>query len=65
MAQRVQEEVRMLDLIHQHSSLGRVTLSLGVVSRVPTSDQGQSELIAEADRLLYCAKKEGRNRISH
>ncbi len=64
-AQRVQEELGALKAPHSCSSFGRVTLSLGVVSWVPASAQKPGDLFAEADRLLYCSKQQGRNRISH
>ena len=44
------------------NKIGKVTVSLGVVEM---SQQAQSteDLINEADRKLYIAKREGRNRV--
>ena len=39
-----------------------VTISLGVHSLVPSSESNPELLIALADKALYQAKKEGRNR---
>jgi len=40
-----------------------VTASLGVVSVIPGEDNSADSLFAEADKLLYFAKKTGRNRV--
>ncbi|MDR3334341.1 MAG: diguanylate cyclase [Treponema sp.] len=40
-----------------------ITLSIGVVSLIPTKALSLEEFIARADRNLYTAKKTGRNRI--
>jgi len=42
--------------------LGNVTASLGVAV-YPTAGESPAELIATADRMLYRAKKAGRNRV--
>jgi len=43
------------------TDVGRITLSLGVAQMLP--GEQPSELIDRADRALYCAKSEGRNRV--
>ncbi|MDT5042136.1 MAG: hypothetical protein QOE51_3121, partial [Actinoplanes sp.] len=40
-----------------------VTISIGVVERTPGADGTQ--LIAQADKQLYAAKHNGRNRVEH
>lgn len=42
-----------------------LTVSAGVVEVPPRTDLPIHEIFAEADRLLYQAKQEGRNRICH
>ena len=49
---------------HSDSSVNNfVTISIGIASIVPENEDGYSELIDHADKALYQAKKNGRNRI--
>ncbi|HKI62072.1 MAG TPA: diguanylate cyclase [Mariprofundaceae bacterium] len=51
---------------HPDSAIsGHVTLSIGIASVTPTPDHSIIELISEADRALYRAKEEGRNRTCY
>jgi diguanylate cyclase (GGDEF)-like protein len=43
--------------------LTHITVSVGVVSLVPTKKTSPEAFIAAADRNLYTAKESGRNRI--
>lgn len=40
-----------------------VTISLGVSTMIPTPDLQRTELLHQADKALYAAKKKGRNRV--
>ena len=55
--------VRELAIPHEGSSLGVVTLSIGIVALIPVADDDPQRLIAAADAMLYRAKNDGRNRI--
>jgi diguanylate cyclase (GGDEF)-like protein len=62
-ARRILEGVAELALAHVGGEGGRVTLSIGVATLLPSSGQAPGNLIAAADAALYKAKKSGRNRF--
>lgn len=55
--------VRALGIPHLGSSLGYVTISVGVECVVPGVDVEPATLLEAADAQLYRAKSEGRNRV--
>ncbi len=62
-AELVRAEIQKLKLPSpQSQSEGYVTLSLGVSSLIPTSETLPEELVTVADKALYQAKKQGRDR---
>ncbi|MCP4400571.1 MAG: diguanylate cyclase [bacterium] len=63
-AQTIQDAIHALNIPHGQSSAGKhVTLSLGVVCCIPTRESSSELLVAAADKSLYQAKEQGRNRI--
>jgi len=63
-AEVIRKNVVGLDLEHTSSKVASViTLSLGVASILPDRDSQPSLLIEAADRALYQAKGNGRNRV--
>jgi len=57
-------DVESLKIEHINSSSSKyVTISLGVATAIPNMDSSLIELIIAADKALYQAKKEGRNRV--
>ncbi|MBF0284152.1 MAG: diguanylate cyclase [Magnetococcales bacterium] len=64
LANKVQRHVVGLAIPHAFSESGAVvTLSLGVATTRPDARHQPESLLETADRLLYRAKQEGRNRV--
>lgn len=65
MAEKLRRNVELLKIPHKTSKAGAyVTISLGVATTVPHKTSAPEALIAAADKALYRAKEEGRNRVT-
>jgi diguanylate cyclase (GGDEF)-like protein len=64
MAEKFRFAVQELGVPHESSATApHVTISLGVASAVPSLTEKPESIIRHADRLLYQAKHNGRNRV--
>lgn len=64
LAFKIAAELARLNLPHFSSPLGgRITLSIGCASCLPSPDCRSESLLASADKALYRAKETGRNRV--
>ena len=63
-AERLLSAVAALNVPHETSPEGRVTVSVGVASTVPALGGDERELVRRADAALYGAKASGRNRLA-
>ena len=64
-AQLVQIEIKRLQIPHAYSQVSPfITLSLGITSQVPDLELPPESLIAHADKALYAAKQQNRDRYS-
>ncbi len=65
-ARKICDGIASLKLPHARSSIGPcVTLSCGIATAIPGSDESPDTLIRSADSALYQAKTAGKNRICH
>ena len=63
-ARRACETIDALALSHAGSNYGHVTISVGIASVIPRDDISIDDLIGAADKAVYSAKAEGRNRVA-
>lgn len=58
------EKITIAAIPHEKSEIApHITISMGVVTKIPTLNYSAQQLVAEGDEQLYLAKKNGRNRI--
>jgi len=62
-ANRIRHGLAQLNLLHEGSPTNNwITMSCGIASMIPGSDHTPENLIEQADRALYQAKQQGRDR---
>lgn len=66
LAEKYRSLIEQLGIVHEQSGVARVlTASLGVGTIIPAVDADPTAFIEAIDRLLYRAKKNGRNRVEY
>jgi two-component system cell cycle response regulator len=64
LAEAIRAQIEALELPHPCSSTSQwLTVSIGVASIVPTQFDRIEQFFVAADRMMYAAKKAGRNRV--
>ncbi|OKH38759.1 hypothetical protein NIES2119_09220 [[Phormidium ambiguum] IAM M-71] len=64
LAEEIQKKIKQLAIAHNSSQVSNiVTLSLGVASIIPNINNFPNTLLTMADRALYQAKEQGRDRV--
>lgn len=63
-ANQILSEIDRLQIPHSQSDVSQyLTLSIGLASTIPTHQNSPQDLIDQADRFLYRAKRQGRKQI--
>lgn len=63
-AEAIRSDLKAAAIFHAASKVSNfITLSMGIATTVPATGLSIEELIGQADRALYRAKLEGRDRI--
>lgn len=62
-AHDIHTAIEALNIPHQKSPYGRVTVSIGVASTIPALCHSAADLLKQSDQALYKAKAAGRNQV--
>jgi diguanylate cyclase (GGDEF)-like protein len=63
MAEAIRSRVAALGMAHPRAANGRVTVSVGVATIIPTANDDMASFFKAADMAMYAAKQAGRDRV--
>lgn len=64
LAEELRKKIEGLNIPHQYSPVeNHVTASVGICAMAPDKESPSNTIVAEADKALYRAKKNGRNQV--
>ena len=64
-AEQLLKSVRLLKIPHEKSDTGKhVSISIGLVSTIPSRNNSWEQFIDQADQMLYLSKQNGRDRVT-
>jgi len=63
-AESIRERIESMEVVHKYSKATEfVTVSIGAITLVPSKEDAIDEIVNNADKALYEAKNQGRNRV--
>jgi len=63
LAESIRKSLEDREILLDNGKTTKITVSIGVNTYIPSSENSQIDFIRQADDALYKAKKEGRNRV--
>ena len=64
-AETIRVNVEKEDIPHNGNSSTKITASIGVNTKIPTLEDSTDAFFSAADKALYAAKADGRNKVVH